>query len=154
MKVSQLCPTVCNPMDCRSPVSSLHGNSPGKKTEWIAIPFSRGSSRSRDQTWVSCIAGIFFTIWATREFTTSKSKLEHYHLWLWTNRFTSVCLSFIIIIITIITMYMYRNGDGKKTEKKMRLRAKWSNHSQTLPLVSSVITTRSFGISGSQFPHL
>ena len=35
--------------------------------EWIAFPFSRGSSQPRDQTWVSCIASRFFTIWATRE---------------------------------------------------------------------------------------
>ena len=35
--------------------------------EWVAIPFSRGSSWPRGQTWVSCIAGRFFTIWATRE---------------------------------------------------------------------------------------
>ena len=35
--------------------------------EWVAIPFSRGSSRPRDQIQVSCIAGGFFTIWATRE---------------------------------------------------------------------------------------
>ena len=35
--------------------------------DYVAIPFSRGSSQPRDQTWVSCIAGRFFTIWATRE---------------------------------------------------------------------------------------
>ena len=35
--------------------------------EWVAIPFSRASSQLRDQTWVSCIAGRFFTIWATRK---------------------------------------------------------------------------------------
>ena len=35
--------------------------------EWVAIPFSRGSSQPRDQTWVSCIAGRFFTVWTTRE---------------------------------------------------------------------------------------
>ena len=35
--------------------------------EWVAIPFSRGSSWPRDWTLVSCIAGRFFTIWATRE---------------------------------------------------------------------------------------
>ena len=34
--------------------------------EWVAIPFSRGSFQPKDQTWVSCIAGRFFTIWATR----------------------------------------------------------------------------------------
>ena len=35
--------------------------------EWVAIPFSRGSSWPTDWTWISCIAGRFFTIWATRE---------------------------------------------------------------------------------------
>ena len=35
--------------------------------EWVAIPFSKGSSWPRDQTWVSCIAGRFFTVWAIRE---------------------------------------------------------------------------------------
>ena len=35
--------------------------------EWVVIPFSRGSSRLRGRTWVSCIAGRFSTIWATRE---------------------------------------------------------------------------------------
>ena len=41
--------------------------SPGENTEMGSHFFSRGSSRPRDQTWVSCIAGGFFTIWATRE---------------------------------------------------------------------------------------
>ena len=35
--------------------------------EWVAIPFSRRPSQPRDWIWVSCIADIFFTIWATRE---------------------------------------------------------------------------------------
>ena len=35
--------------------------------EWVVISFSKGSSQSRGWTWVSCIAGRFFTIWATRE---------------------------------------------------------------------------------------
>ena len=35
--------------------------------EWVAIPFSRGSSRSRDQAWVSCTEGGFFNVWAPRE---------------------------------------------------------------------------------------
>ena len=42
-------------------------NSPGKNAGVDTIPFSRGSSWPRDQTQVSCIAGRFFTIWATRE---------------------------------------------------------------------------------------
>ena len=35
--------------------------------EWVAIPFSMGPSRPKDQTWVSCIAGRFLTVWATKE---------------------------------------------------------------------------------------
>ena len=54
---------LCNPMDCSPPGSSVHG----RILEWGAIPFSRGCSRPRDQTGVSCIVGRFFTIWVTRE---------------------------------------------------------------------------------------
>ena len=53
-------------MDCSLPGSSVHGILQARILEWVAMPFSRGSSRSKDWTWVSCIAGRFFTIWATR----------------------------------------------------------------------------------------
>ena len=66
-RVAQLCPTLCDPMDCSLPGSSVHGISQGRILECKAIPFSKGSSQHRDQTWVSCIAGGFFTVWATRE---------------------------------------------------------------------------------------
>ena len=105
--VAQSCLTLCDPMDCSPPGSSVHGDSPGKNTgvgshtllqglfptqgsnpglpycrrilyhlshqgsprilEWVAYPFSRGSSQPRNQTGVSCIAGRFFTSWSTRE---------------------------------------------------------------------------------------
>ena len=65
--VAQLCPTLCNPMDCSPPGSSVHGISQARTLEWVATPFSRGSSQPRDQTPVSYPAGRFFTIWATRE---------------------------------------------------------------------------------------
>ena len=60
--VSQSCPTLCDPMDCSPPGSSAHGISQARILEWVAIPFSRGCTRPRDRTWVSCIAGRFFTI--------------------------------------------------------------------------------------------
>ena len=63
--VAQSCPTLCNPIDCSPPGSSVHGDSPGKILEWVKMPVSRGSSQSRDQTQISHIAGGFFTIWAT-----------------------------------------------------------------------------------------
>ena len=67
MLVAQLCLTLCNPMDCTLPTSSLHGILQARILEWVAIPFSRGSSQPRDQTQVSHTAGGLFTIWATRE---------------------------------------------------------------------------------------
>ena len=105
--VTQSCPTLCDPIDCSLPGSSVHGDSPGKNIgvgchallqgifptqgsnpdlplcrwilyhlshqgssrilEWVAYPFSRGSSWSRNQTRVFCIAGGFFTSWTTRK---------------------------------------------------------------------------------------
>ena len=65
--ITQLCPTLCDPMDCRPPGSSVHGILQARILEWVAIPFSRGSSQPRDGTWVSSIAGRFFTFWAAKE---------------------------------------------------------------------------------------
>ena len=58
---------LCDPMDGNPPGSSIHGILQARILEWVAIPFSRGSSWPRDQTRVSCIAGRFFTVWTTRE---------------------------------------------------------------------------------------
>ena len=55
--VVQLCLTLCYPIDCNLPGSSVHGIFQIRILEWVAIPFSRGSSRPKDQTWVSCTAG-------------------------------------------------------------------------------------------------
>ena len=56
------CPTLCDPMDY-----TVHGILQARMLEWVAFPFSRGSSRPRDWTWISHIAGRCFTIWATWE---------------------------------------------------------------------------------------
>ena len=64
---SQLCPTLCDPMGCGLPGSSVQGILQAGILEWVAISSSRGSSWPRDQTRVSCIADRFFTVWATRE---------------------------------------------------------------------------------------
>ena len=55
------------PMDCGLPGSSVYGIFQARVLEWIAISFSRGSSWPRDRTWVSCIVGRCFTVWAIRE---------------------------------------------------------------------------------------
>ena len=54
-------------LDCSPAGSFVHGILQARIPKWVVIPFSRGSSRPRDWTWVSCIAGRFFTFWATRE---------------------------------------------------------------------------------------
>ena len=66
-QVLQLCPTLWDLMDCSPQGSSILQDSPGKNTEWVAMLSSRGSSWPRDRTQVSHIAGIFFTVWVTRE---------------------------------------------------------------------------------------
>ena len=60
--VAQLCPALCNPMNYSPPGSSVHGILQARILEWVAIPFSRGSSQLRDRTHVSCTASSFFTI--------------------------------------------------------------------------------------------
>ena len=62
LKVAQLCLTLCDPMDY-----TVHGILQARILEWLAFPFSGGSSQPRDQIQVSRIAGGFFTSWATRE---------------------------------------------------------------------------------------
>ena len=65
--VAQSCLTLCDPMDCSPPGSSVHEDVQARILKWVAMPSSRGSSRPTDRTQVSCIAGGFFTIRATRE---------------------------------------------------------------------------------------
>ena len=65
--VAQSCLNLCDPMDCSRPGSSGLWYSPGKNTEVGCHSLFQGSSWLKDQTQVSCIAGRFITIWATRE---------------------------------------------------------------------------------------
>ena len=65
--VAQLCLNLCDPTDCSPPGSSGLWYSPGKNTEVGCHFLLQGSSWLRDQTQVSCTAGRFITIWATRE---------------------------------------------------------------------------------------
>ena len=65
--VTELHLTLCDPTDCSPPGFSVHGILQVKILEWAAILFSRVSFQPSDWTRVCCIAGRFFTIWATRE---------------------------------------------------------------------------------------
>ena len=70
--VTQSCPTLCNPMDCRPQGSSIHGIFLARTLEWVAISSSRGSSWLRDRTRVSCVSCI-----AGRLFTTEPPKIMY-----------------------------------------------------------------------------
>ena len=58
---AQACLTLCDPVDCSPPGSSERGILQARILEWVAITSSRGSSRPRDQTQVSCISRRFIT---------------------------------------------------------------------------------------------
>ena len=62
VKVAQLCPALCVPMDCSPPGSFVHAILQARILERVVVHFSRGSSQPRDRTHGSHIAGRFFTI--------------------------------------------------------------------------------------------
>ena len=61
-EVAQSCPTLCDPMDCSLSGSSIHGIFQARVLEWVAISFSRESSRPRDRTQVSRIVDRRFNV--------------------------------------------------------------------------------------------
>ena len=63
----QSCLTLCDPVDCSQPGSSVHGILQARILKRVAISSSRGSSQARDWTSISCTEGGFFTHWATWE---------------------------------------------------------------------------------------
>ena len=88
--VPKSCPTLCDPMDCSPPGSSVHGILQAGILEWVAISCSRGSSWPRDRTRVSYTAGRFFTTeppgkppnhWIAREFLLSNLEFHDISQW-------------------------------------------------------------------------
>ena len=90
---TQSCPTLWDPMDCSPPGFSVHGILQARILEWVAIPFSRGSSWPRDWTRVSQIAGRFFPVYLT-------TKCKRHFLEIWKLTFHYVNKPFAILIIT------------------------------------------------------
>ena len=91
----------CNPMDWSLQGSSVHGILQARILEWVAISFSRGSSRSRNRTHVSCIAGRFFTDWARREACIRRRIINH---WTTSEVPPSSIIMTTLIAITLITI--------------------------------------------------
>ena len=117
VKVAQSCPTLCNPVDY-----TVHGILQARILEWVAFPFSRGSSQPRDQTQVSSIAGGFFTSWATRKLSSETRDLiwavkalspnhwaaREFHLFLKCNWPTTLCY-FLLHNIVVWYFYTFQN---------------------------------------------
>ena len=101
----QSCPTLCNPMDY-----TAHGILQARIQEWVAFPFSRGSSQPRDRTQVFRIVGRFFT-------TEPCGKL-----WPWTKHFVLLSFSSLTKTVGIILRYKW-----KGLEQHVIQRSLWIN---------------------------
>ena len=94
--VAKSCPTLCYPVDCSLSGSSVPGILQARNLEWIAISFSGGYFRPRDQTYISCTGRQIFYRWATKE-APSKSLRKH-------NSCESLLLLLIICISNVPSM--------------------------------------------------
>ena len=93
--VDQLHLTLYNTLDCSLPGFSAHRMLQARILEWVAIPFSRGSSWPRDQTWASSTAGRFFMVWVTRKsqiYMRSLKNDANELIYKNRNRLTNLCL--------------------------------------------------------------
>ena len=87
---AQLCPTLCDPVDCNPPASSVHGILQARTLEWVAMPVSSGSSRPRDWTRVLLGRQILYH-WATQE-AQSLYTYTHLHAWMFSHSVVSASL--------------------------------------------------------------
>ena len=91
--VTQAGPILWDPIDCSPPGSYVRGIIQARIMEWVAIPFSRSSSWPKDQILISCTAGLFFIVWATREahhFLQKKKKKLFSKHWILTSKLDQI----------------------------------------------------------------
>ena len=121
-------------MDCSPPGSSVHGILQARPLEWVAMPFSRGSSPPTDQTCVSDIAGRFFTILTTREAQGSHIQAQK-NLWFSSTRLMLSkgiewpdCLILVWRLPVALRAGVYYQKKGKRAHK-----SKLGNEKQHFP---------------------
>ena len=103
-----------------TPWTVVHGILQARILEWVAFPFSSGSSQSRNRTWVSCIAGGFFTNWVTRDAHDRRSIIQNSRK-VWTTQMsikeakyrTSYVVLFDFLFLNVQTRHVHR---GKKID--------------------------------------
>ena len=120
--VAKSCLTLCDSVDCSLPGSCVRGISEARVLEWVAFFFSRGSSRTRDQTWVSCIASRFFTVWATMEALYVYIYIHthiHIHIHTYIYIYTHMCVC-VHMCIHAKNWFIEKDPDAGKIEAKKR----------------------------------
>ena len=123
----------CNPMDCSPPGSTVHGVLLARILEWVAVPFSRGSSQPRDWVHISCVCWIGRQIpyhWATREAPDHYTLLYKwdypiYNIWAFTTLLNTE-RSIFMKIETCASNPAGRDGAGSHT-KAFALESSWSS---------------------------
>ena len=125
IEVSQSCPTLWDPMDSSLPGFFVHGIFLARILEWVAISFSRRSSRPTDRTRVSHIVGRRFTVWATREVhiykrATGAGKQRPWELFIHSQPALIVCLTLCVFFPVLTSRAVqpsplkHFNSEGKK----------------------------------------
>ena len=110
--VAQLYPTLCDPLDCSLPGSSVHGIFQAIVLEWIAISFSRGSSQPRDRTRVSRIVDRRFTVWATIECSTLTA--SSFRIWNSSTGIPSPPLALFIVMLSKAHLTSHSKMSGSR----------------------------------------
>ena len=122
--VSQSCSTLCVPRDCYLPDPSVHGISQARILEWVGIS-SRESSQPRDQTWISCITGRFFTVWDINNYICTCILQVHtyilyiVHVLMW---YVCSCISYTcILLVYILSLLRTENTKSSEISESMPL---------------------------------
>ena len=113
--VAQLCPTLCGPVDCSPPGSSVQGIFQARILEWVAISSSRGSTQLRDHTCISCIDRQILYHWATWE-AVPKGIIGHV-----TVNFNDMGLGVVFQLIMAIVM-LHNNQPQNLSKPKVGIR--------------------------------
>ena len=118
--VAQLCLTLCDPVDCSPPGSSVHGIFQARILECIAISFSGGSSWPRDQTQVSCIAGRVMAWYLFKSYILCSSQKYQVCILCW-HLSPSNMMEFIFIKQSSFLLVLSQWGMGHALEMRMEI---------------------------------
>ena len=117
-------------MDCNPPDSSVHGILQARIQKWVAISSSRGSSWPRDWTQVSCIAGRFFSVWASRKAHFGAQELSN-SCWKWSMSFARFYCAFFLNFpsnrfrLNCIDRFVLGNVSKKEVTQSPKKRIYW-----------------------------